>query len=90
MIRTTLAAATLALLAATPGHAQYYDGYGNAVQRQYNDGYYNNYNSYNNYNNYSRYGYRQGYTNYGNDYNYGYRKYHNYYSRYGYGHRRYY
>jgi hypothetical protein len=82
MIRTTLAAATLALLAAAPASAQYYDGYGNSVQRQY--GTYDNYSRYNNYNNYSRYGYRQGYNNYGDDYSY--RKYRRYngYSRYGY------
>jgi hypothetical protein len=84
MIRTTLAAATLALLAATnPGAAQYYNdgGYAASVQRQY--GTYN-----------SDYGYRQpSYGRYGYGYRQTYREptyrqptYNNYgYGRYGYG-----
>ena len=75
MIRVSIAAAALALVAATnPGAAQDY-GYGAAMQHQY--GTYNTYNSYNSYSKpsygYSRYGYKAptyekpsyGYSRYG-------------------------
>ena len=79
MIRLSLAAASLALLAATaPSSAQYYDGYAAAMQRQY--GTYNTYNSYDTYNSYSRPSYSYSYDG-GRRYGYG---------RYGYSYRRYY
>lgn len=84
MIRVSVAAAALALLAATnPGAAQNWDyGYGAAMQHQ--SGTYDTYRpSYYGY----RYGYKPSYNNYYKP-NYGYeygRKYG--YSRYGYGYR---
>jgi hypothetical protein len=82
MIRTTLAAATLALLAATnPGAAQYYnDGY--APQRQYGT-----YNSYQPTYRQPSYGYQQP-TYRQPSYGYQQPAYNSYgYGRYGYGYR---
>jgi hypothetical protein len=86
MIRVSIAAAALALLAATnPGAAQTWDyGYNNAIQHQ--SGTYDTYKP-------SYYGYRYGYKpsyNYYNSYkpSYSYEYGHKYgYSRYGYGYR---
>jgi hypothetical protein len=78
VIRLSLAAASLALLAATaPSSAQYYDGYAAALQHQY--GAYT-YNSYHTYNSYSQPSYSYSYDG-GRRYGYG---------RYGYSYRRYY
>jgi hypothetical protein len=95
MIRISIAAASLALLAATnPGLAEDWDAYRNSMQHQY--GTYDNYKSYDSYRpSYGGYSYDNGYRKYGYgrygygkryDDDYGYRKY-GYGSRYGYGYR---